>query len=87
MLRNGHVRFGGRVRGNGPAATPKPRPDSTLPGGPEVGVAELALDDGQQHPLARHLDRVRVPQLTRSEPPSHARLNGEPPQLAAGAGR
>jgi hypothetical protein len=53
----------------------------------EVRVPELALDDGQRHPLARHLDRVRVPQLMRSKPPSHARLNGEPPQLAAGAGR
>ena len=53
----------------------------------KVRVPELALDDGHRHPLARHLDRVCVPQLMRSEPPSHARLNGEAPQLAAGAGR
>jgi hypothetical protein len=39
----------------------------------EVGVAQLALDDEQRHPLARHLDRVRVSQLVRREASSNTR--------------
>jgi hypothetical protein len=35
-------------------------------------VAKLALDDDQRHALAGHLDGVRVAQLVRREPPSHA---------------
>ena len=38
-------------------------------GDAEVGVPELALDDDQWHALMRHLDRVRVTQLMRREPP------------------
>ncbi len=47
--------------GNGPAATPTPRPDSTLPGDAKVRMAELALNHEQRHALVRHLHRVRVP--------------------------
>jgi hypothetical protein len=42
----------------------------------EVGVPELALDDEQRHAFARHLHRVRVSELMRSEPTSHARADG-----------
>lgn len=34
----------------------------------EIGVPELALDDNQRHALVRHLHRVRVTELMRSEP-------------------
>ena len=36
---------------------------------PEVCVPELPLDNRQRDPFVRHLDRVRVPQLVRREPP------------------
>jgi hypothetical protein len=49
-------------------------------------VAELALDHDQRHALARHLDRVRVPQLVRREAPSHARLARHVAQLRARRG-
>jgi hypothetical protein len=35
-------------------------------------MAELALDDDQWDTLVGHLDRVRVPQLVRREPPADA---------------
>jgi hypothetical protein len=40
-------------------------------------------NDAQRHALARHLDRVRVTQLARSEPAPHARLRSGAPQLLA----
>lgn len=40
---------------------------------PEVGVPELALDHDERDALVRHLDRVRVPQLVRREPPAYTR--------------
>jgi hypothetical protein len=48
-------------------------------------MLELALNDDQRHALARHLDRVRVPELVRREAPPHAR----PParRVAAPSGR
>ena len=46
-------------------------------GDAEVCVAELALDDGQRHTFASHLDRVSVAQLTGREPASDSRLDGE----------
>ena len=50
---------------------------------PRFGVPELALDDVQRHAFARELERVRVTQLVRREPPSDAGAGGEPPELAA----
>jgi hypothetical protein len=50
-------------------------------------MPELALDDRHGYPFVRHLDRVRVPQLVRSEPAAHPRLGREPAQLAPGCGR
>src|SRR5215217_9435650 len=38
-------------------------------GDAEVGVAELALDDGQWHAFAGHFDGVRVAELVRREAP------------------
>ena len=52
---------------------------------PQVGVPQLALDDVQRHALARHLDRVRVTQLMRSEASPHSRLRGGAPQMLAHA--
>lgn len=44
-----------------------------IPGGDrQIGVAELALDNDQRDPLPRHLDRVRVPELMRSESAPHS---------------
>jgi hypothetical protein len=51
--------------------------------GAEVGVPELALDDVQRHAL--ELERVRVPQLVRREPPPDPGAGGEPPELIAGS--
>ena len=50
-------------------------------------MPELALDDGERDPFARHLDRVRMPQLMGREPAPHAGLRGELAQLPAGGGR
>jgi hypothetical protein len=36
-------------------------------GDPEIGMAQLALDDDQRDPLAGHLNSVGVPQLMRRE--------------------
>ena len=40
-------------------------------GDPEVGVAELVLDDDEWHAFAGHLNGVGVPELVRCEPPAH----------------
>jgi len=37
-------------------------------GDPEIGVAELALDNDQRNTPVGHLDRMSVPQLVRGEP-------------------
>src|SRR5918995_4611307 len=52
----------------------------------EAGMAELTLNDVQRHALTRELERVRVTQLMRREPPPHARGGGEAPELAADTG-
>jgi hypothetical protein len=43
----------------------------------------LALCNDQWHALVRHLDGVRMPELMRREPSSHARLCCGAPQLRA----
>jgi len=48
----------------------------------EVGVPELALDDGQRHALAGEFERVRVTQLVRREPAPDARPDGDAAELA-----
>src|SRR5215218_11291946 len=54
-------------------------------GDPEVGVAELALDDDQRHAFAGHLDGVRVAELVRRKaPPPYAGLAGDAAQFRAG---
>ncbi len=35
-------------------------------------MPELALNDDKRHTFVRHLDRVRVPELVGSEPPTDA---------------
>jgi hypothetical protein len=54
---------------------------------PEVGVAELTLDDIQRYALPRHLDRMRMTQLMRREATPHAGLRGGAPYLLTHAGR
>jgi hypothetical protein len=49
-------------------------------------MPELALDDRQRDPLVRHLDRMRVPELVRGEPPPHTRTGCGAGQLFAGCG-
>ena len=46
-------------------------------------ISELALDHDERDALVRHLDRVRVPQLMRREPPPHACYGGGMVQLLA----
>src|SRR5665213_1562195 len=46
-------------------------------------MPELALDDDQWHTLVRHLDRVRVTELTRREPTAHSRVRRGARQLLA----
>jgi hypothetical protein len=53
----------------------------------EIGMAELALDHDQRDPLARHLNRVRVPQLMRREPATHSGGNRGVVKLFTDAGR
>jgi len=38
---------------------------------PEIGMPQLPLDDHDRDPLARHLDRVSMPELMGSEPPTN----------------
>jgi hypothetical protein len=47
-------------------------------------MPELALDDRQRDPFVRRLDRVRMPQLVRREPPPHTSLHSEPAKLTTG---
>jgi hypothetical protein len=56
-------------------------------GNPEVGMAQLALDDVVRNALAGHLDRVRMSELMRREPPPNPRADGELAQRRAGGGR
>jgi hypothetical protein len=49
-------------------------------------VPELALDDRQRDPFLGHLDRMRMAELMRREPPSHASLSSQPTQLTASGG-
>jgi hypothetical protein len=53
-------------------------------GGPEVGVAELALDDVDRDALTGEFDGVRMAQLMRREPTPDPCLTGELAQLGAG---
>jgi hypothetical protein len=52
-------------------------------GDPEVGMAELALDDDERDAFVGHLDRVRVPQLVRGEPATNTGESGGPSELLA----
>ena len=52
----------------------------------EIGMPELGLDNEQRHPLARHLDRVRVAQLMRRKTPPDTGVGGGVVQLRADAG-
>ena len=53
----------------------------------KVGMPELPLDDRQRDPFVGHLDRVGVPELMRSEPPTNPRLRAESAKLTARRGR
>ena len=77
MLRNGHVRFGGRVGETDRRQRRHRAPARPLPGRREVRVPELALDQRQRDPLVQQLDGVRMPQLMRRKPAPHASVNGE----------
>jgi hypothetical protein len=46
-------------------------------------MPELTLAHHERNALVRHLDRVRVTQLMRREPPSDTRLAGGAAQLLA----
>jgi hypothetical protein len=50
-------------------------------------MPELPLDHVDRHPLSCELDRMRVPQLMRSEPPPHPSRSSQLPQLATGSRR
>jgi hypothetical protein len=50
-------------------------------------MAELALDEVQQHALAGELERVRVAQPVWREPASNAGAGGDASELAAHRGR
>jgi hypothetical protein len=52
---------------------------------PQVRMPQLALDDVQWHALARHLDRMGVPQPVRSEPARDTGLGSGAPELLAHA--
>ena len=47
---------------------------------PEVGMAQLALDDVERDALVGELDGVGVAQLVGRKPPSDAGLGGDAPQ-------
>ena len=87
MLRNGHVRFGGRDGETDRRQRRHRAPSRPCEVMPRLRVAELALDDDQRHALARHLDRVRVAQLVRREASPHAGLAAAAAQLARGRRR
>jgi hypothetical protein len=44
-------------------------------------MAEVAMDHNQRHALARHFDRVRVPELVRRKAPADACGHGRPAQV------
>jgi hypothetical protein len=50
---------------------------------PEIGMPELPLYDRDRDPLARHLDRVGVPKLMRSEATANTGTNGSRSELLA----
>jgi hypothetical protein len=52
----------------------------------QVGMPELALDNEQRDPFARHLDRVGVPELVRREAAPDAGDFGCLVQLGADSG-
>ena len=54
---------------------------------PEVGVAELALDDVDRDALPREFDGMRVTKLVGREPTSDSSLTGELAQLGPGRAR
>src|SRR5215211_5862735 len=54
--------------------------------GAEIHMPQLALDDVQRYALAGELERVRVAQLVRREPPPGAGPGSDPPELAAHGG-
>jgi hypothetical protein len=49
---------------------------------PEVRMPELPLNDRQWNPFVRHLNRVRVSQLVRREPPPHTGPHSKSRQLS-----
>jgi len=51
-------------------------PTQIVGGDPEVGVPELAFNHDDRHPLARHLNSVRVTELMGREPATHPRMLG-----------
>jgi hypothetical protein len=53
------------------------------PGGPKVGVPELALDDIHRHTLAGEFDRVSMPELMRRKATADTCLGREQTQFAA----
>jgi hypothetical protein len=75
MLRNGHVRFGGRVGETDRRQRRHRAPARPLPGCGQVRVPQLALDQRQRDPLTQQLDRVRMAELVGREAPPDARLN------------
>lgn len=56
-------------------------------GDAEIGMPQLALDDQQRDPLARHLNRVSVAQLMRCEAPPNSGTRGGIVQLDSDASR
>ncbi len=56
-------------------------------GDPEVGMPELPLYDHDRYALARHLNRVSVPELMRREPSPHPSSDRGIAQLHSDPGR
>ena len=56
-------------------------------GDPEVGMSQLPLYDDQWHALARHLDRVCMPELMWRQPATHPGCDRGVAQLDADPGR
>jgi len=51
--------------------------------GKKMPTTELSLDHDERHAFVGHLDRVRVPQLVRSEPATNTGEGGGPSELLA----
>ena len=81
MLRNGHVRFGGRVGETDRRQRRHRAPARPYPVVDEVRVAELALDQRQRDTLVQQLHSVRMAELVGGEPPAHACLERDAVQL------